>query len=30
MTGPWDEWNHIVKIDPDKDLVDGETYDDVC
>ena len=30
MSTPWDEWNHIVKIDPDKSLVDGETYDDVC
>ncbi|HET7325545.1 MAG TPA: putative phosphoglycerol geranylgeranyltransferase, partial [Halococcus sp.] len=24
------EWDHIVKIDPDKTLVDGETYEDVC
>ena len=30
MSSPWSEWNHILKIDPDKELVDGETYDDVC
>ncbi|MFC7020167.1 MULTISPECIES: phosphoglycerol geranylgeranyltransferase [Haloarcula] len=26
----WSDWNHIVKIDPDKTLVDGETYEDVA
>ncbi|SFR37123.1 phosphoglycerol geranylgeranyltransferase [Halogeometricum limi] len=30
MTGPWTEWNHVLKVDPDKDLVDGETFEDVC
>ena len=30
MTAPWAEWDHIVKIDPDKTLVDGETFEDVC
>ncbi|WP_135533436.1 MULTISPECIES: phosphoglycerol geranylgeranyltransferase [Halostella] len=30
MTAPWADWDHIVKIDPDKDLVEGETYEDVC
>jgi phosphoglycerol geranylgeranyltransferase len=30
MAGPWAEWDHIVKIDPDKDLADGETFEDVC
>jgi phosphoglycerol geranylgeranyltransferase len=30
MTASWDDWDHIVKIDPDKDLVEGETYEDVC
>jgi phosphoglycerol geranylgeranyltransferase len=30
MTGPWDTWDHIVKIDPDKTLADGETFEDVC
>jgi len=29
MTAPWAEWDHIVKIDPDKTLPDGETYEDV-
>ena len=30
MTGPWTEWNHVLKVDPDKDLADGETFEDVC
>jgi phosphoglycerol geranylgeranyltransferase len=30
MSRPWDDWDHILKIDPDKDLVDGETYEDVA
>ncbi len=30
MTVPWAEWDHIVKIDPDKTLVEGETFEDVC
>ncbi len=30
MTAPWEDWDHITKIDPDKDLVDGETFEDVC
>ncbi|GAB3688544.1 putative phosphoglycerol geranylgeranyltransferase [Salinarchaeum chitinilyticum] len=30
MTAPWTEWDHILKIDPDKSLVEGETYADVC
>ncbi len=30
MTGPWTEWDHVLKVDPDKDLVDGETFEDVC
>jgi phosphoglycerol geranylgeranyltransferase len=30
MSAPWAEWDHIVKIDPDKTLADGETYEDVC
>ncbi|SFL00844.1 phosphoglycerol geranylgeranyltransferase [Halogranum rubrum] len=30
MTTPWTDWDHITKIDPDKDLVDGETFEDVC
>ncbi|WP_255197357.1 phosphoglycerol geranylgeranyltransferase [Halorarius litoreus] len=27
---PWADWDHMVKIDPDKTLVEGETFDDVC
>ena len=30
MTAPWDDWNHILKLDPDKDLPDGVTYGDLC
>jgi phosphoglycerol geranylgeranyltransferase len=30
MTAPWDDWDHVLKIDPDKDLVGEETFDDVC
>ncbi|RBI63509.1 geranylgeranylglyceryl/heptaprenylglyceryl phosphate synthase [halophilic archaeon] len=30
MTAPWNDWNHIVKLDPDKTLVEGETFEDVC
>ena len=30
MSGPWTEWDHVLKIDPDKTLVDGETFEDVC
>jgi phosphoglycerol geranylgeranyltransferase len=30
MAGPWAEWDHVVKVDPDKTLVDGETFADVC
>ena len=30
MTGPWDDWNHILKLDPDKELPDGVTYGDLC
>ncbi|OIB55898.1 phosphoglycerol geranylgeranyltransferase [Natrialba sp. SSL1] len=27
---PWEEWDHILKIDPDKELPDGITYGDLC
>ncbi|WP_435179994.1 phosphoglycerol geranylgeranyltransferase [Halorussus sp. AFM4] len=27
---PWSDWDHIVKLDPDKTLVEGETFEDVC
>ncbi|WP_338741520.1 phosphoglycerol geranylgeranyltransferase [Haloplanus salilacus] len=30
MSTPWDEWDHVLKVDPDKDLVAGETFEDVC
>lgn len=26
----WADWDHILKIDPDKTLVEGETYEDVA
>jgi phosphoglycerol geranylgeranyltransferase len=30
MSAPWSEWDHIVKVDPDKTLVEGETFEDIC
>ena len=30
MRRPWDDWDHVLKIDPDKDLVAGETFEDVA
>lgn len=30
MSGPWTEWDHVLKVDPDKELVAGETFEDVC
>ncbi|MCU4750810.1 putative phosphoglycerol geranylgeranyltransferase [Halobacteria archaeon AArc-curdl1] len=30
MTAPWDDWNHILKLDPDKELPEGVTYGDLC
>jgi phosphoglycerol geranylgeranyltransferase len=30
MGRPWDDWDHVLKVDPDKDLVAGETYADVA
>ncbi|MFB6164045.1 MAG: phosphoglycerol geranylgeranyltransferase [Haloarculaceae archaeon] len=30
MSGDWTEWDHVLKVDPDKELVDGETFADVC
>lgn len=29
MTKPWVDWDHILKVDPDKELPPGVTYDDV-
>jgi phosphoglycerol geranylgeranyltransferase len=30
MSAPWADWDHIVKIDPDKELAPGDTFEDVC
>jgi len=30
MTAPWTDWDHIVKLDPDKTLYGDETFTDVC
>ena len=30
MTEPWNSWDHVLKIDPDKELVGDETFEDVC
>jgi len=30
MTGAWADWDHVLKVDPDKDLREGETFEDVC
>jgi phosphoglycerol geranylgeranyltransferase len=30
MTGAWTDWDHVLKVDPDKPLRDGETFEDVC
>lgn len=30
MSGPWMQWEHVLKVDPDKDLPAGVTYADVC
>ncbi len=30
MTGPWTEWEHVLKVDPDKDLAPEDTFADVC
>jgi phosphoglycerol geranylgeranyltransferase len=27
---PWEEWDHVLKIDPDKDLVGDDTFEDVA
>lgn len=29
MRAPWGGWDHVLKIDPDKDLPEGITYDEV-
>jgi phosphoglycerol geranylgeranyltransferase len=30
MSGPWTSWDHVLKLDPDKELPDGVSYADVC
>jgi phosphoglycerol geranylgeranyltransferase len=30
MSAPWEDWNHVLKVDPDKDLYGDETFEDVC
>ncbi|MEF8771251.1 phosphoglycerol geranylgeranyltransferase [Halodesulfurarchaeum sp.] len=30
MSGPWTHWDHVLKVDPDKELVAGDTFEDVC
>jgi phosphoglycerol geranylgeranyltransferase len=30
MSAPWADWDHVLKLDPDKDLVGDETFADVC
>lgn len=30
MSEAWADWDHIVKVDPDKDLAEGDTFEDVC
>ena len=30
MSGPWTQWDHVLKVDPDKELADGDTFADVC
>jgi phosphoglycerol geranylgeranyltransferase len=29
MSAPWTDWDHVLKLDPDKDLAPGDTYEDV-
>ena len=30
MSNPWENWDHVLKIDPDKELYGEETFEDVC
>ena len=30
MTAPWTDWDHIVKLDPDKTLYADASLTDVC
>ncbi|MGM0371924.1 MAG: phosphoglycerol geranylgeranyltransferase, partial [Halobacteriota archaeon] len=30
MSGPWTQWDHVLKVDPDKELAGDDTFADVC
>lgn len=30
MTVPWADWDHVVKLDPDKELYGEESFGDIC
>ncbi|GAB6879210.1 putative phosphoglycerol geranylgeranyltransferase [Halorubrum gandharaense] len=30
MHNPWDDWDHVLKVDPDKELYGDDTFEDVC
>ena len=30
MSNPWDDWDHVLKVDPDKELFGDDTFADVC
>ncbi|QLG60469.1 phosphoglycerol geranylgeranyltransferase [Halorarum salinum] len=30
MSTPWDDWDHVLKVDPDKELHADDTFEDVC
>jgi len=30
MKQPWRNWDHVLKVDPDKSLAEGDTFEDVC
>lgn len=30
MSEAWTDWDHIVKVDPDKELAPGDSFEDVC
>ncbi|WP_435147931.1 phosphoglycerol geranylgeranyltransferase [Halobaculum sp. P14] len=30
MSTPWDDWDHVLKVDPDKELYGDDTFADVC
>ncbi|MFB6110377.1 MAG: phosphoglycerol geranylgeranyltransferase [Halodesulfurarchaeum sp.] len=30
MSGPWTHWDHVLKVDPDKELAGDDTFADVC